>query len=197
MRERRGNSRSLGRGAHWSSILLGAIAVVLAVLLGLSLSFGWAFFPPPAGPAPPLLTVTGIDRQIIYQGSTAGAIGPEVNDSCAQCPLSFPAGAQVSITLFTFRVDATLSEVALHVFLNSTVPTWPFAGWSCPGSGPCPPPVVTSSSFILIYPNGYSITWGVTFDPPANSTPADNGGVTLTIYVAPCSSVNFDWNYCP
>jgi hypothetical protein len=185
------------RKFRWITVLLGATAVMLAVLLTLSLSFGGALLPRPTSSPPQILTLTGVDRSIVYWNGTANAIGSSVNDSCPQCPLSFPAGATLAVSLFSLQVNKSHYAVALHLFLNSTIPAEPFAGYSCPGPSSCgPPPAVTSSSSILILVNGYSSTWDIVFDPPARASTADDGGVSLTIYVTTCSEVNTDWNYC-
>lgn len=178
-------------------MLLAAVAVVLAVLLTLSLSFGGAFLPRPTPTPPQTLTLTGIDRSIVYLNGTAGSMGQAVNDTCPLCPMSFSAGTRVSFLLLSFQVKTNDSEVALHVFLNSTIPAEPFGGYPCQNPPSCgPPPAVTGSSFILIYTNGESSTWYITFDPPVNASAADDGGVSLTVYVTTCSTVDTDWNYC-
>ena len=181
---------------RWLTVLFGVATAVLAVLLTLSLSFGGAFLPRSTPTASQILTLTGVDRHIVYLNNTEYAIGPVTNDSCPQCPMSFSAGTMVSMVLLTFRINTTFPEVALHIFMNSTIPAEPFGGYSCANSGSCAPPAVTSSTYILIYSNGEGGTWGITFDPPQNATVADNGGVMLTVYSTTCSTVNTDWNYC-
>jgi len=193
-------SRSPGStGLRWLAACLGASALVLAVLLAVSWSNGGSILPQPArsGPASPAtLTVTGIDRHVIYEENTSGSIGPDTNYTCPQCPFSFPAGSVVSFTFFTVHVTSSIPTIAMKIFVNTTIPAVPFGGYSCPGSSPCSPPAVTSSDQILIVPNGYDNGWVIIFDPPANTTAAADGPVSVTVFVASCSNVNTDWNYC-
>lgn len=173
-----------------------AVVLTLIVLLALALNNGGSILPRSSQARPAILTLTGIERQIVYEGNTSGSIGPAVNDSCPECPISFPAGSDAYVTTFSYRVNATVPEIAMEVFVNSTIPAEPFGGWSCPTGSSCPPPAVTSSRFFLGEVNGSSSSWGIMFDPPANTTVASDGGMSLLIFVADCTAVDTDWNYC-
>ena len=174
------------------------LVVVLLVLLGLSLSFGGSILPKPAKPGPAILEVTGIDRNFVYLNGTNGALGPEVNDSCSMCPLTVQAGSQVSFTLLTYKLNLTVPQIIMSIFLNSSIPTEPFGGWSCPAgqAPPCPPPAVTTSHWFLSVPNQTGGGWDVTLDPPSNATAADDGLVQLLVFVSTCSTNQYAWNYC-
>ncbi len=178
-------------GPRWITVLLTVAAVVFAALLALSLSFGGALLPPSTSNPPQILTLTGIDRSIVYLNGTTGAIGPAVNDSCPQCPISFSAGSMVTVTILTFRVNTTYSQVAIQVFLSSTIPFVPL-GIGCATS--CAP--VRSSSEGWILSNGLGIGAPVTFAPPQNASLADSGGVSLVVEVTTCSTVDTAWNFC-
>lgn len=192
-----GDPIGTGRKVRWLAVLVGAVAVVLAILLTLSLSFGGALLPRPTPATPQILTLTGINRSIVYLNGTTGSIGPPINDSCPQCPMSFSAGTRVSVSLMSFQVKTNFSSLAMHVFLSSTIPAEPFGGYSCPNPTSCgPPPAVTNSSYILVYSNGLGGTWYITFDPPVSAPTSDDGGVSLTIFVTTCATINTDWNYC-
>jgi hypothetical protein len=182
---------------RYLTIILAVTTAILAGLLTMSVGFGWPDVHQSSSVSTPqVLSMTGIDRNFEYENGTIGAIGPAVNDSCAQCPFSFSAGSVVSVTLFTYRMNTTFPKVAMRLFVTSTIPAEPVGGYSCPGAAPCPPPHVTSSSFILIYPGTFSLSWEIIFDPPANATVSDDGAVSITAIVTTCSSVNSDWNWC-
>jgi hypothetical protein len=192
----KGGLGSSQKRAGWLVATLAVLIVFLLILLGLSLSYGGSILPKSPGPSPAILEVTGIDRNFVYSNGTNGSLGPEVNDSCAMCPVTVQAGSLVSFTLLTFKLDASVPDVFMKVYLNTSIPTEPIGGWGCPSSGPCPPPAVTSSHFILIEVNGDSGAWDAVFDPPSNATAADDGLVYLLVFVAPCSTNEYAWNYC-
>jgi hypothetical protein len=180
------------RRARWLVAALAVLVVVLTVLLYLSLSFGGSILPKPAKPSPAVLEVTGVDRTFVYYNGTNGALGPAVNDSCALCPVTVEAGSQVSFTLLTYKLNASVPYVFMKIFLNSSIPTEPIGGRGCPApQGPCPPPAVTTSHYVVIEVNGDSGAWDVTFIPPSNATAADDGLVYLLVFVAPCSTNEF------
>jgi hypothetical protein len=184
--------------SRWLIAALAVLVVLLVVLLGLSLSFGGSLLPKPAKPSPVILEVTGVERNFLYLNGTNGLLGPAVNDSCEFCPVTVKAGSLVSFTLLTYRLNLTVPLIIMSIFLNSSIPTVPFGGWSCPaGQAPsCPPPAVTSSHWYLEQGSDTGSAWSVTLIPPLDATAADDGPVQLFVLVSTCSTSIYAWNHC-
>lgn len=164
------------RRGWWVAAVLAVTTIVLAALLGVSLQNGWSLMPKST---PGEVTITGIDRYIQYVGNTTGSIGPTINDSCPSCPLTIVAGSWIQLPVMIVSVQSEVPEIFLWSWLNGSISHEYNQGqfYGLPDSD--------------TYAPLYAI-----IDPPLNATSAENGALTLSIIVTPCSETTSAWNYC-
>lgn len=125
------------RAATITAVVLAVALVILATILILdqgALPLGGSS----SDGNPPIVAISGIDRNITYLGGLPKYFGPVVNDSCPFCPVGADAGGAIRIPLATWAPPTNLS---FWVYTNVTGP-FPVLAGGCGGAG-CTIPWVT------------------------------------------------------
>lgn len=133
------------------------------------------------GGNPPIVLISGIDRNITYLGGLAHYFGPTFNDSCPYCPVGAQAEGAIRIPIATWTIPTNLS---FWVFTNVTGP-FPVLAGGCGGEG-CTIPWVKVWSEETYF--GADTLSSVTLFAIFDLTRPVNGYYTVTLNATFCPS---------